>query len=679
MATNLVIVESPNKIKTISKFLGPAYVVKASMGHCYQIDPESMSIDIEDNYKPKYKIAKGKAKVVKELQDAARKSKTIYIATDPDREGEAIGWQLANFALKKYCSDIQRVFFHEITKSAVTAAFKKPVTLNDDLYHAQQARSVLDRLVGYGVSPVLWRKVCKGTSAGRVQSIGLQLIVQRQKEIDAFIPEEYWTIDGIFDTTRNEEFVASYKQPKKITNDKDAKNAVDSIRAEKSWKIVSVDKSEKKRHPSPLFTTSTLQQFASSYFGWSGKKTMEMAQKLYEGFAVGGQSQAGLITYHRTDSTVISKEAISDVRNFIEINIGKSYLPPKPNFYKTKSKSAQEAHEGIRPTHLEHSLSDVQRSIPADAFKLYEAIYRKFVSCQMSDTIYDNTKILVQSGKHEFVANGSVIKFDGFLKMWTYSSSSDKNLPVINEKESTDLKDLKSQQHFTKPPAAYNDGSLVKSLEEKGVGRPSTYASVLDTLLKRTYVIKEGKVFRPTELGTLVSDYLIQAFPEMMDTAYTARIEEQLDDVAEGNKIWHQTVDGFYVELDKRIKGARADNSVKKTEDTDIVCPSCGKSKLVIRRSKYGKFYGCSAYILKGKDKCKATFKIGDDGEPIEKEPPKYLTGVACDKCGSKVIIRTSKKTGKEFGGCSGFPKCKRMFDLEGNPIEFKTYRRGKK
>lgn len=663
---DLVVVESPAKIKKIQKFLGSGYIVKASMGHCFEIDPKDRNaIDINNNFEPKYIVSSKKKKTVDDIKAAAKKCSTCYIASDPDREGEAIGWHLAKLVIKNACK-IKRATFHEITKSAVQAAFNNTTDLNEDMYHSQQARAVLDRLVGYNVSPVLWKKVCKGTSAGRVQSIGLRLIVDRQLEIDAFIPEEFWEVEGLFYTNSHDELACKYVHKKKVTNEKDAMDIVASINQQASWLIDDIEKSEKKRSPAPLFSTSTLQQFAASRFSWPGKKTMSVAQKLYE---------AGKITYHRTDSLNISKEAMQSVRDLIGKSFGQKYLPAKPNYFKTKSKSAQQAHEGIRPT----DMSCTKTNLGADEDKLYDAIYKRFVSCQMTPAVFDTVKVNITDGnnKHKFAISGQTLKFDGFLKVWTYGSSKDEALPVLKKSEKVDLKKVTPSQHFTKPPASFNDASIVKTLEEHGVGRPSTYASIIDTLLTRAYVVRENKAFKPTELGTMVSSYLTANFPELMDTRYTSRVEEKLDEIAEGKEVWYNTVGSFYKELTQRITAAQASASMKQAEDTDIDCPECGKHKLTIRRGKYGKFYGCLGYLEKGKDKCKGTFQIAEDGSPIVKEKPKILVGphgeeVKCDKCGSPVVVRKAKASGKEFGGCSNFPRCKRMFDLEGNVIEFK-------
>jgi len=672
MSLSLVIVESPAKVSKIQGFLGSKYIVKASFGHCYQIDPKGTCIDIENEFAPKYIAAERKGKVISDLKEAASKCDTVFIASDPDREGEAIGWHLAKFVIKND-TKIKRVTFHEITKSAVLTAFSNATALNGPMYHSQQARAVIDRLVGYEVSPVLWKKVCKGTSAGRVQSIGLKLIVDRQKEIDAFIPEEYWDIAGKFQTLKGEVFEAAYLAGGKIKSGPEAKAILDGIKAQERWKVASIDKSVKSRHPTPLFNTASLQQFAATNFGWTGKKTMGVAQGLYEN---------SLITYHRTDSVNISKEAIEEVRNFIPGVYGAAYLPASPNYFKSKNKNAQEAHEGIRCVHVHDTPKIVRGQVEPDMVKLYEAIYCKFLSSQMSDAAINSVKAVISSsgGEHKFSATGQTITFDGFLAAWPYGSTKDEHLPAMLEKDSSVLVTVASEQHFTKPPAAFNDASLIKVLEENGVGRPSTYASIIDTLEQRTYAVRDGKSFKPTELGQLVCNYLIGSFPELMDTGYTARVEEKLDEIAEGKHIWHEVVGDFYKELSQRITTARASVGTRPQESTGITCPKCGKHELNKMRSRYGEFYGCSGFKLKGADACKAVFKIGADDEPIAKKETEYMPGLKCDKCGKKIAVRTNSKTGEKFGGCSGFPKCKRMFDTAGVPIEPKKrfFKKGK-
>jgi DNA topoisomerase-1 len=673
----LVIVESPGKVHALQSYLGSQYKVKASVGHCFQILPKDGAIDINNNYEPTYITIPNKRKVVNEIRDLAKDAEICYIASDPDREGEAIGWHIAKRVIKNLCP-IKRISFQEINKSAVLTALSNPRQLDENLFNAQKARSVLDMLVGFKVSPVLWRKVCRGTSAGRVQSIGLEIIVERQREIDKFKPEEYWDIIGKFSTSKNDDFAATYKPDEKMVSEAQVKGIIESIGKAKQWNVKSLAKVKKTRSPTPLFITSTMQQFGFSTFGWDQKKTMRVAQALYEGFPIAGHETTGLITYHRTDALNISVEAITAVRDFIRKNAGDKYLPANPIVFKSKA-SAQEAHEGIRPSHLEFSLADVRSSIPEDEFKLYEAIYYKFISCQVVDAEFDTVKATITSdNNHTFIANGQTLTFDGYLKYWPYSTTKDDVLPVMQEGEKVMLKDFKGNQHFTKPPALYNPASLPKFMDEKGIGRPATYATIVETLLKRGYVVKDGKAFKPTELGYKICDFLLVAFPELMNMNYTARMESELDEIAEQGKVWYTAVDGFYKELSKRITAAKG---VEKTNTvTDIECPECHRNKLVKRFSRFGQFYGCEGFNKKGDDQCKATFKIGSDGQPVAKvkKELRYIEGVKCDKCGSPIVIRTGIKSGKEFGGCSKFPKCRRMFSLDGTPIEHKS-RFGKK
>ncbi|MDD5649376.1 MAG: type I DNA topoisomerase [Candidatus Nanoarchaeia archaeon] len=659
----LFIIESPGKIKTISSFLPRDFVIKASVGHCFSIKSDT-DIDFKNNYKPTYRIIDGKTKVIQELKSLAEKAENVYFATDNDREGMAIAKLLLDNILskKERLGKAKRVIYNEITKSAILKAIDNPTEFDDNLFHAQQARSVLDLLVGFKISPVLWNKVRSRTSAGRVQSIGLKLIVERQREIDKFVPKEYWSIQGDFITNDKESMRALYHSENEILNGTIATQIKDDIKALTDWYVHSIVKTKKLKSPYPIFNTSSLQQFCSNVFGWDGKYTMSLAQKLYEG---------GHITYHRTDSLNISDEAIVDTRRLIASNFGKKYCPLKPRLFKTKNKVAQEAHEGIRPTHLDSTLKEIESRVSDKEFKLYEAIYIRFFACQMSDAETNASKILIKSktSYHEFTANGQIISFDGYLKIWNkYSNTKNEELPFVNENDKLVLEEVKTEQHFTKPPASYNTASLVKVLEEEGIGRPSTYAGIIDNLIKRTYVEKDGKSFKPTELGFLVNDFLVVNFPELMDIKYTARIEGKLDDIANGNCIWYDSVDEFYKEIKKRIIAAQGAETLKKSEVTDIICPVCNNYKLVKRSGKYGDFYGCSGFIEKGKKHCKAMFKIGPKGEPIIKVV-KFLEGVVCDKCGSKIAIRKSDKIDKEFYACSGFPKCKRLFSFEGIPL----------
>jgi DNA topoisomerase-1 len=670
----LVIVESPAKIKTIQGFLGQDFKFCASMGHCYRIQPKDDAVDLDNNYEPKYEIIPEKSKVVSEIKASAKKADIIYIASDPDREGEAIGYDVVHRTLSGIKCPIKRITFNSITKSAVLAALKTPRDIDLNLYHAQQARAVLDLLVGFRVSRILWSKVMSKTSAGRVQSIGLELIVERQKEIDSFVKEEYWDITGKFQTQGHKSFMAVYSSKEKLTNEAQTKAIVEDVEKEAKWGVESINNDTKNRSPAPLFHTSSLQQFCYSAWGWDNKKTMSVAQKLYEGFPVNGNSSTGLISYMRTDSFNIDPESLKNVRDMIKNKYGSTYLSGSPRYYKSKNKAEQAGHTGILPPHLDYTPSMVKISVPTDEAKLYEAIYSRFVSCQMSDAIFDTSKVTIKSGsnKHVFVANGQIMKFDGFLKMWTYSTVKEEVLPLLKEKEAVFLDSLDPQQHWTQPPSKYNPGSLTKALESSGVGRPSTFASIIETLKLRQYVEVKDKAFVPTEIGKKVCTFLMGSFPELMDIEYTAKIEDKLDDVAEGSAVWYKVVDGFYKELEKRLIASKSAPSMRLNEKTDILCPTCGKYNLIKKSSRFGDFYGCAGYA--DKKKCKATFKIGPDGQPVITPVVQkiYLEGVKCGKCGSKVVVRTGKKSGKQFGGCSKFPSCRWVCDLEGNPIEFK-------
>ena len=654
----LCLVESPGKIKTISSYLGSDFRVFASVGHCFSIASDK-NIDMKNNYEVTYQPIKGKEKIIKEIKDLAKKADCIFLSQDADREGECIAWNIAHEVIKDP-KKIKRAVFREITKTAVTNAINNPTVLNEPLYRAQQARGVLDLLVGFKVSPILWFKVCKGTSAGRVQSIGLQLIVDRQKEIDNFKVEEFWTINGTFITEKKQKLETAYKieKDKKINNEVEATEILNSIKAIKLWKISELEKTRKKRHPNPIFETSTLQQFCFNTFGWDSRRTMSNAQKLYE---------QGLITYHRTDSTNISEDAIRAIRNVIQTQYGDKYLPSKPNIFKSKDKNAQEAHEGIRPSHFEDGL---KVSATGDEYKLFEAIYLRFLACQMTDAEVDATHIEVLSDdkKHLFIANGQTLVFDGYLKVDKYSSSKEEILPDVKLNDKVDLLEAIPKQNFTKPPAAYNNASLVKKLKDEGVGRPSTYAAIIDTLIKRQYMSKDGKAFRPTDLGTRVCEFLQKNFTELMDIGYTARIEEQLDEIADNKKVWYTVVDGFYQELKKRLTAVKDVKKEKQISEHD--CPKCKKNKLVVRFGKFGKFYGCDGYSKEGDEKCSAIFKIGENNEPVEivKKEKVYVEGKVCE-CGGKLIIREAKKTGNKFAGCSNFPKCRKIYDVDGEVI----------
>jgi len=671
----LIIVESPSKIRTIQGFVDKSYKVCASMGHTYRIIPKSDSIDIENHYEPKYEVIPEKSKVVSEIKALAKKAEIVYIATDPDREGEAIGYDMLHRALRDIKCPIKRITFNSITKSEVLSALKNPRNIDLNLYHAQQARAVLDMLVGFGVSKSLISKVGSNTSAGRVQSIGLELIVERQKEIDAFVKEEYWDITGKFQTDKHKSFTAMYSSKDKLTNKEQTKKVASEIEKEDKWNIESISKDTKLRSPAPLFNTSSLQQTCYSMWGWDNKKTMSVAQKLYEGFSINGNQSTGLISYMRTDSFNIDPESLKNVRDTILNKYGSTYLSKTPRVFKSKNKAEQAGHSGILCPHLDYTPDIVRQSVPSDEAKLYEAIYSRFVACQMSDAAFDTSKVTIKSGsnKHTFVANGQTMNFDGYLKVWTYSTAKEELLPEVKEKEVVFLESIEPQQHYTQGPPRLNPGSLTKEMEALSVGRPSTYAYVVEILKKRLFVDLSEKAFVPTEIGKKVCTFLQGSFPELMNVEYTAKIEDKLDDCAEGKAVWYEVVDGFYKELEKRLIEAKSAPSMRTNETTDITCPTCGKYKLIKKSGRFGDFYGCAGYA--DKKKCKATFKINpEDQKPlvIPKVEKVYLEGVKCDKCGSKMVIRTSKKTGKQFSGCEKFPACRFMCDLEGKPIVFK-------
>jgi len=667
----LVIVESPGKIDTIQSFLTKDFVVKATKGHCFELLHSIKAINIEKDFELDYIAISRNEAIVRQITALSKQADEVYLATDKDREGESIAYLIAKYAIKDD-SKIKRIVFNEITKTAILKAIANPISIDEDLVKAQQSRSALDLYVGFNISPILWFKILKGTSAGRVQSIGLRLVVDRQREIDNFKPEEFWKIKGTFS---NKEITLDtlYHSENPIPNKTIANKIKCDVEALSDWRVVSVDKLERQRQPNAVFNTSSLQQFCATHFGLSGRQTMKIAQSLYE---------LGHITYHRTDSVAISEEAIVDVRKHISDVYGEKYCPDQKREFKSKNKVAQEAHEGIRPTHLNlkpKSLKMISRNL-----SVYEAIYNRFVACQMADALVNTTKITIKSDStnHMFTTSGQTIKFDGFLKVWKYGTTKDEVLPEIKENEKLKLKSVETEKHLTKPPAGYTTASLIKILEEEGVGRPSTYASIVDTLQTRNYmIVNEKKTFIPTDLGCRVSDFLVTHFPELMDIKFTARMEDELDEIANGKKDWRKVIREFFIEVKRRVVVAQKVKSQKIEIPTDILCPVCKAHNLVIREGRISKFYGCDG--LKDKNNtCKAFFKIGPNKEPISMEEVqkqrKYLEGKVCDRCGSKIIIRVSNRTGKEFRGCSAFPKCKRLFTEDGTPIEYGKKRKEK-
>ncbi len=649
MQKNLVIVESPTKAKTIEKFLGKNYKVKASVGHVRDLPKSSLGIDIENNYEPKYITIRGKGPIVKELKDEAKKSSKIYLATDPDREGEAISWHLAHI-LDIDKDELVRVEFNEITKDAVLNAMKNPRTIDKDLVNSQQARRILDRLVGYKISPLLWRKIKKGLSAGRVQSVTVKLICDREKEIKDFIPEEYWSITALLEKDQIP-FEASFygvmengKEKKlELPNKEKVEAILDTIDEEK-FIVHEVKKGTRRRNPYPPFTTSTLQQDASRRLGFSTKKTMAVAQQLYEGIDIKGEGTVGLITYMRTDSTRISDEAIKATKTFIIDNYGKSYSNGGNNYTNKNKKEAQDAHECIRPSSVLRRPEKIKNSLTLDQYKLYNLIWGRFVSSQMSVAIFDTISTKILSNNAIFKASGSKLRFEGFLKLYNdKENDKDKDLeiPILEKGERVKVNKIKPKQHFTQPPARYTEASLIKTLEDLGIGRPSTYSPTISTILNREYVNIENKSFVPTELGVLVNDLLEEYFEDIVNEEFTAELEGRLDQIAEGKYSWQFVVDEFYRDFDKVLKKAEKEIVEVEIEDevTDVICEKCGRN-MVIKYGRYGKFLACPGY-----PECKNTKAILDE------------IGVECPLCEGNIVRRRSKR-GRVFYGCSNFPDC---------------------
>jgi len=645
---NLILVESPAKGKTIKSFLGKDYMVKSSFGHVRDLPAKKLSIDIENDFKPEYAIIPRAKKIVSELKKYA-KGKNVILASDEDREGEAIAWHLKH-ALK--LENPKRIVFHEITKSAIEKALKNPRNLNLDLVDAQQARRILDRLVGYKLSPLLWKKVARGLSAGRVQSVAVRLIVERQKAIDKFNAEEYWTIEAEF---KNELIAKLIKENDKIIpklgikTEKESKDIIQNLE-NTEYKIKNIERKQIKKYPLPPFTTSTLQQDAFRRLRLSAKQTMYFAQQLYEGIDLKEKS-VGLITYMRTDSLNLSNQAINSLRNEIK-KIGKEYLPERAIFYRTKSKGAQEAHEAIRPTHPEKKPEDIKQYLDKNQYKLYKLIWDRTMACQMTPAVFDSTSINIQADKYEFKSNGNILKFDGFLKVYQIKTQ-DVLLPEIKENEILDLEKLIPSQHFTKPPAPYSEATLVKALEENGIGRPSTYAPTLDTIQRRNYVVKKLRYLYPTDIGIVVNDLLVKHFPNIVDINFTAKMEQDLDKIAQGKEKWVKIIKEFYIPFAKNIKDKEKEIDKKELteEPSEEICDKCRKP-MIIKIGRYGKFLACSGF-----PKCKNT-------KPIQNS-----SGVNCPNCDGQLIERRTKK-GKIFYGCNQYPKCD--FALWDKPIDEK-------
>lgn len=645
MAKRLVIVESPAKAKTINRYLGERYLVKASMGHVRDLPKKRLGIDIDHDFQPEYDIIPERQPLVKDLQSAAKEADSILLAADPDREGEAICWHLSRI-LEKYNSNIFRVLMHEITRNAVEEAFQNLDKLDQDKINAQQTRRLLDRLVGYLISPLLWEKVGRGLSAGRVQSIALRLICEREKEIKDFIPEEYWTISAHLEASSPPSFKANLaKIDGKKVKVEDEKNAF--VIVQELWDLPfilqNIEVKKKKRNPSPPYITSTLQQDGFRHLRFPVRKTMSVAQKLYEGLEIGERGLTGLITYMRTDSVRVSGEAVQSAREFIKSHFPAEYLLNKPRVYKNKRKT-QDAHEAIRPTSFDLPPDVVKPYLREEEYNLYRLIWNRFIATQMSPALVEETEFQVEASRYLFVAKGEVLEFDGYLALYPKMKKEDNILPKAQEGEKLKLLNIESKQNFTQPPPRYTEGSLVKELEAKGIGRPSTYAPIISTLQGRVYVFKEKGRFIPSDLGLFVTDYLIKNFPDLMDFEFTARLEAELDLISEGKQEWLMYLKSYYSRLEKDLREAKKGESIKKNGiPVEENCPECGKP-LVIKEGKYGRFRACSGY-----PDCR--FK-----ESLIKKEVKPLDET-CPDCGSQLVMREGKYG--TFAACSDYPKCK--------------------
>jgi DNA topoisomerase-1 len=667
----LVVVESPAKAKTIKKYLGRSYSVKASVGHVKDLPKSKLGVDPDNGFAPTYEIISGKRKALAEIKKAASASSMTYLATDPDREGEAIAWHIA----EEVAGDgvqVQRVLFNEITKKAVQEAIQHPLPLDRAKFDSQQARRVLDRLVGYEISPILWKKVRRGLSAGRVQSVAVKLVVDREREIVAFVPVEYWTLDAELEGNQPPAFVARLVKldgQKAEISDRATAEALQAELGTATYTVSKVERRERRRNPAAPFITSKLQQEAANRLHFSAKKTMTLAQRLYEGVELGPDGSVGLITYMRTDSVRLSDEAVTAARAYLRETYGEAFIPESPNVYRS-SKKAQDAHEAIRPTSLEYAPERVQQYLEPDMYRLYDLIWRRFLASQMTPAVYDQTTVEIAAGRATFRVSGNLLKFAGYLAVYgekpdepesqrqgangeEESSEDGKTLPALAEGDRLTLRRLIPEQHFTQPPPRFTEASLVKELEEKGIGRPSTYAAILSTIQEKEYVEKRENRFFPTELGTLVTDLLVKAFPRVIDVAFTAGMEEQLDEIADGNSDWVRVLNEFYSPFKIELAAAEAQMRDVKREETptDLKCERCG-SPMVIKWGKMGRFLACSGY-----PECKNTtdFEQKEDGTivPVKEQ----VTDKLCEKCGKPMAIKRGRFG--RFLACTGYPECK--------------------
>lgn len=648
MADSLVIVESPSKAKTIGKYLGSKYIVKASMGHVRDLPKSQTGVEVENDFNPKYITIRGKGSVLKELKDASKKVKKVYLAADPDREGEAIAWHLAH-ALELDQTESCRVVFNEITKQAVKDAFKTPRKINMDLVNAQQARRILDRLVGYKISPLLWKKVKKGLSAGRVQSVAVKIILDREDEINEFVPEEYWSITARLEADGNP-FEAKFHQLRgektELGNEEQVKEILKEIE-DKDYVVTEVKEKERTRNPSAPFTTSSLQQEAARKLNFRAAKTMSVAQQLYEGVELGKEGTVGLITYMRTDSTRIAQSAQEEAKEYITGKYGESFVPESFRQYTKKNANAQEAHEAIRPTSVLRDPDSVKAFTSRDQFRLYKLIWERYVASQMASAILDTLSVDIAAGEASFRATGSKVRFHGFMKVYVEgnddgTTDEEKLLPPLKSGDKLIHKEIEPKQHFTQPPPRYTEARLVKTMEELGIGRPSTYAPTLETIQKRGYVAIEEKKFIPTELGELINEQMEQFFPEIVDVEFTAHMEEDLDHVEEGSEDWVKILAEFYKSFEKRLHVAEEEMSEIEIQDevSDEICEKCGKP-MVYKFGRFGKFLACSGF-----PDCRNT-------KPIIKN-----IGVTCPTCKEGQVVERRSKKGRIFYGCDRYPEC---------------------
>ena len=665
--SKLVIVESPAKAKTIKKYLGPGYEVIASMGHVRDLPESRLSVDVKHDFKPKYEIIKGKEKLVDELKELAEKSDFIYLATDPDREGEAISWHLA-YILGLDTKDQNRVTFNEITKTGVSSGMGAPRSIDLNLVNAQQARRILDRLVGYKLSPFLSQKIRRGLSGGRVQSVAVRIIVDREEEIRAFKPEEYWTIDAKFIPKGSRkafpaQFYGNEEGKIKIEKKEQADQILEELKGAE-YHVSKVKKGTRRRSPAPPFTTSTLQQEASRKLGFQARRTMKAAQELYEGVDIEGMGAVGLITYMRTDSLRLSEDALRDAADYIKGRWGEKYLPPEPRHFKTKV-GAQDGHEAIRPTTVSLTPDQIKASLTSDQYKLYKLIWERFLACQMANCLQSTTQADITAKGYLFKASGYTVTFDGYTVLYEEGKDEEEEaggaLPPLEKDMPLKVKEIAGSQHFTQPPARYTEASLIKALEENGIGRPSTYAATISTITGREYVTREGRTLKPTELGEVTTKLMRERFPKIVNIKFTAQVESELDEIQSGKVDWIDTLHSFYDDFEQTLKKAKTEmEGVKiqlKEDETDIICEKCGR-RMVIKTGRYGKFIACPGY-----PECKNIKKLVTEN------------GAECPKCGGRVVVKKTKK-GRVFYGCSEYPKCD--FVSWDEPVQEKCPRCGK-